>query len=192
MNLRNSRCEKWLKAVSFRTITKLIASKTLMQFCPLLSQKQYMRLLFTWKFSLYLQHKVPASEVGDGARQARASPHKAQEQGPLGSGELVHHFPEPLNQWRCRLDAFVGGDGLQQRQGDVRTAAHLQHTTTSLVRKLQTTVFPQHNLSHQEICQKTAVNSPFSTQTFSSKVFFVGKLQRTVLSQLNLSHWMLC
>ena len=82
---------------------------------PFLSQKQYMRLLFTWKFSLYLQHKVPASEVGDGARQARASPHKAQKQGPLGSGELVHHFPEPLNQRRCRLDAFVGGDGLQQR-----------------------------------------------------------------------------
>ena len=75
----------------------------------------------------YLDDKVTSAEVGDSARQSRAAPDEAQEQRPLGVGELLHHLPEPLHQRRRRIDAFVRRHRLQQVQRNVRTATDLHY-----------------------------------------------------------------
>jgi len=82
----------------------------------------------------YLYNEVSASEVGNGARQSRAAPHKAKEQRTLGVGELLHHFPEPLNQRCRRINTLVRRDRLEQIQRNVWTAAYLHciHTCTHI------------------------------------------------------------
>lgn len=61
----------------------------------------------------YLQDKVSPTEVGNGPREARSTPHESQEQRPFLVGEFLHHFPEPLHQRSRRLHTLVGGNSLQ-------------------------------------------------------------------------------
>lgn len=81
------------------------------------------------KNSSHLHDKVPAPEVGDGARQPRATPDEPEEERPLRVGEGLHHLPEPLDERRGRLHPLVGGDRLQQVQRDVGASAHLSTGT---------------------------------------------------------------
>lgn len=91
------------------------------------------------KNSSHLHDKVPAPEVGDGARQPRATPDEPEEERPLRVGERLHHLPEPLDERRGRLHPLVGGDRLQQVQRDVGASAHLSTATEEVSdRKKQT------------------------------------------------------
>ncbi len=83
-----------------------------------------------------LQHEVAAAEVCDGAREARAPPDEAQEERALRVGELLHHLPEPRDERRARVHAFVRRHRLEQVQGDVRAAAHLREKKFSVKWKL--------------------------------------------------------
>lgn len=74
----------------------------------------------------HLYNEIPPTEVSDGARQACAAPDEPQEQRPLCVGERLHHFPEPLDERRCRLHPFVGGHWLQQVEGDIWASTHLR------------------------------------------------------------------
>lgn len=99
------------------------------------------------KNSSHLHDKVPAPEVGDGARQPRATPDEPEEERPLRVGEGLHHLPEPLDERRGRLHPLVGGDRLQQVQRDVRASAHLSTAKAEVSRqktnKQKTTLEPR-------------------------------------------------
>ena len=58
------------------------------------------------KSAHHLKDKVPPPEVSYGSRKPGPAPDESEEQTPLCEAELLHHLPEPSDQWGRALDAL--------------------------------------------------------------------------------------